>query len=124
MWIISVLIVVSFCVVAGGAYYATHITPDPEKLIAEYLDETVHMSFTHMMRKAPTYKKIIDLGKGTAVPAIINEIRCVGGSVALYAFLWELTGVRPNHPIEDGFIKMDVRAEEKAWLKWAEEKGV
>ncbi|MCK9459526.1 MAG: hypothetical protein M0R80_07800 [Proteobacteria bacterium] len=123
MWIISVLIIMSLVTFGGGVYYATHISPDPEKLIVEYLDETVHMSFTHMMRKAPTYKKIIDLGE-SAVPAIINEIRCAGGSVALYALLWELTGVRPNHPMENGFVKIDVKAEEKAWLKWAKEKGI
>ena len=123
MWIISVIIVASFCVFAVGIYFATHTSSDPEKLIAEYLDETAHMSFHHMMRKAPAYQKIIALGE-SAVPAIIDEIRCAGGSVALYTLLWTLTGVRPNHPMEDGFIKMDVKAEEKAWLKWAKEKGI
>lgn len=95
------------------------------QLLVKYIEQTGHLSASSGMKKTTAFQEIITRNKESVISAIIAEIRQNGGRMSLYVLLWEVTGMRPYHPLqENGFLKFDITAEEKAWLQWAKKEGI
>jgi hypothetical protein len=87
------------------------------QLVDEWKDETRLLSSIHEMVSHPAYLQIIGMGQ-EALPLLVNELRREPDHwfVALQA----ITGTNPIPASASG--NMDAMA--RAWLNWAEKRGL
>src|SRR5207302_1431538 len=87
------------------------------RLLAQWREETVHLSSTTEMTAHPAYQELIALGSA-ALPFLFRDLeRTHDGHLS--KALTAITGARPVPPEDRGRI----RKVAEAWLRWARENG-
>ena len=72
----------------------------------------------------PAYREVIKMGE-SVIPLIFRYMEDGNGGF-WFAALEALTGADPTlppRPVAPGFVALDIKGMEEAWLKWGKEQG-
>jgi hypothetical protein len=98
-------------------YGASPIQSKFESLVVEWKEATGFLSSTDDIAIHPAYQQIIGMGSD-ALPLIFQELRDRGGY-----WYWALKAITGDDPVPET-DRGKVQLMKKAWLKWAEDRGL
>jgi len=101
----------------GRGFGISHTQLRFQTLVAEWKEATDHLSATDEIAMHPAYQQIIGMGSD-ALPLILEELRQRGGY-----WYWALKAITGDDPVPET-DRGKVPLMKKAWLKWAEDRGL